>query len=74
VRTVIRYPNKEHPECEGVCFVDEVSDPDVTYMHYKDFKRPGWPKPRTFIVEVEKATGRAREIRELPMHFPVSGG
>jgi hypothetical protein len=72
LRKVINYPNAEHPLCEGACYVDEDSDPDVAYYHYKDFRRPGWPKARTFILEVDKATGKAREVRPLGQHFPVN--
>ena len=72
MRKVIKYPNKQHPDFEGTCYVDEDSDEDVTYMHYKDFRRPGWPKARTFILEVDKATGKAREVRPLGQYFPVS--
>lgn len=71
MRTVITYPNEKHPRCKGTVYVDEDADPDVTYMHYQDFWKPGMKKPRTFIVEVEKATGKAREVKALPQHFMV---
>ena len=69
MRKMVRYPNAQHPSYSGVCYVDEDSDPDVSYYHYQDFWKPGWPKPRTFMVEVEKATGRAREVKTPPMIF-----
>ena len=72
MRKVINYPTKEHPDCEGQCYVDEDSDPAVTYMHYRNFKRGGWKKARSFILEVDKATGKAREVRMPPVHFPVA--
>ena len=67
-RKRITYPNAEHPECTGECFYDDEADPDVVYLHYVDFRRPG-KAPFNETVAVEKSTGIQRIVKDTPPDF-----
>ncbi len=58
MKTIRRYPSSQHPDVHGEVFYDDETDPQVTYIHYRDFIKPGLRRAITAVIAIDQATGQ----------------